>query len=45
LLETEEKIQSELHLRTGVSSPLTEPGLNKLGNLLGEVHVVAVARQ
>ena len=45
MLETGEKIQSELHIRTGVSSSLTEHGLNKLSNLLGEVHVVAVARQ
>ena len=31
--------------RTSASTPLTEPGLNKVGNLLGVVHVVAVARQ
>jgi len=33
------------HTSAWVSSPLTEPGLNKVGNLLGEIHVVAVARQ
>ena len=40
-----EKWFSSSYILGLVSSLLTETGLNKVGNLLCEVHVVAVARQ
>ena len=49
LLEREERMRIgsavAIHITSWISIPLTENGLNKVGNLLGEVHVVAVARQ
>jgi len=45
LLETEERMRSGSVIAMYYRTSKQQPGLNKVGNLHGEVHVVAVARQ